>query len=111
MTDREEFEAWMGFVPERDKYDDYDDEETQMCWNVWQGCTYIKQRRIDELEAQLRQVKAGSGGIAQNSPAGGHGMSGHRVSFAEPITMVYGGRGGITQDVNGPTHPEPLEPI
>jgi len=101
MTDREEFEAWKLTLSRGTTIDPL---------MAWQACAAIKQRRIDELETQLRQIKAGSGGIAQNSPAGGHGMSGTRLAFAEPIVMVYGGRGGITQDVNGPTHPEPQEP-
>lgn len=90
MTDREEFEAWKLTLSRGTTIDPL---------MAWQACAALKQRRIAELEARLRQVRAGSGGIAQISPAGGHGMSGHRVSFAEPITMRY--------KVH---HPEPLEP-
>lgn len=110
MTDREEFEAWMMREPERNEDGDYDDDDTQMCWNVWQACAAIKQRRIDELEAQLHMARFGAGGNAQHDPAGGRGFSGTRMSLAEPIVAVYGGGGWITQDANGPIPPEPQEP-
>ena len=102
MTDREEFEEHADdccLMTVRLSDGAYARLETEIAWKSWQACAAIKQRRIDELEAQLHMARFGAGGDAQNNPAGGRGFSGTRVSFAEPMTMSY--------KVH---HPEPQEP-
>lgn len=103
MTDRQMFDEWAnahGFKGDTRNF----------MAMAWQQCAAIKQRRIDELEAQLHMARFGAGGNAQHDPAGGRGFSGTRMSLAEPIVAVYGGGGWITQDANGPIPPEPQEP-
>lgn len=60
MTDREEFEEHadgdcLPIVRLADGQ--YAHEATQYAWTAWQACAAIKQRRIDELEAQLDRMR------------------------------------------------------
>ena len=56
MTDREEFEAWF-FSSKYAQVVNPSAGDVQRGLDAWQACAAIKQRRIDELEAQLDRMR------------------------------------------------------